>query len=136
MFHIVDDQPCIRELVVNIFEKLGFGALSFDSAEAYISYMKTPEYQTPYATFTDINMPTMTGYELMDAVFESSATHPFVIMSSEVKVCENYINAARGYLKKPFKIKDIQEIIKPLMVRNHGANNDNLLFQLNDKPNK
>jgi len=135
MFHIVDDQSCIRELVVNIFKKLGVDALSFDSAEAYLLYMETPSYKTPYATFTDINMPAMTGYELMDKVLESSPTHPFVIMSSEVDVHLGYIDAARGYLKKPFKIKDIQEIIKPLMLKNHEANN-NLLFPINGKPNK
>jgi FixJ family two-component response regulator len=119
MFHIVDDEPFIRELVEDIFKSLGVDAISFESAEAYLAYIKTSSYQTPFATFTDINMPNMTGYDLMDEVYKTSSSHPFIIMSSETDVHIGYIEAAKGYLKKPFKIIDIQRIIAPLMVANH-----------------
>ncbi len=75
MFHIVDDEEHIREFLVEVIGLMGYEAEAFGCPAMYADYAASPEYETPYALLTDVQMPKMNGYELLDRV---KSIHPEV----------------------------------------------------------
>ncbi|OIO72160.1 MAG: hypothetical protein AUJ57_06195 [Zetaproteobacteria bacterium CG1_02_53_45] len=102
MFHIIEDAHDLREAVVDIFQYHGFESISFDSSEQYLGYLTSPDYMPPIAVFTDVNMPGMSGYEMIRAISNLDQTLKFVVMTSETGIRQDHTDAACIYVAKPF----------------------------------
>jgi len=114
MFHVVDDQPYLCELLTDILEMFGCEVESFTSALDYLEYVKSNGFIKPVATLTDVGMPIMNGYEMMESVL---AIHPgmqFVVISGEPAIRHEYKHLACMYLLKPFRPTVIEEIVTKL----------------------
>jgi len=64
MFHIIDDDDVIREMIKIIISEAGYSVFCFNSAEAYLEHLYSPEFEMPIAVLSDLTMPGMNGYEL------------------------------------------------------------------------
>jgi two-component system chemotaxis response regulator CheY len=68
----------------------------------------------------DINMPVMTGLQLLQQIKEENLAVgvPIVMVtteSSESQVRQAILSGARGYIRKPFSIEHIVNNVKPLL---------------------
>ncbi|PCI42221.1 MAG: nitrogen fixation protein FixJ [Proteobacteria bacterium] len=73
MYHIIDDDPVLREFLEAIIDDAGFLSCSFESGEDYLHFVHAPDYEKPTAILSDVSMSGMTGYDL---VFEIRKIHP------------------------------------------------------------
>jgi two-component system chemotaxis response regulator CheY len=78
--------------------------------------MKVLSDQWVDLVLTDINMPNMTGLELVKAMKEDDLLRsiPVVMVTtegSEERVQESLRLGASGYIKKPFQPEDLKEIL-------------------------
>ena len=102
MFHVIDDDECLRELVVELLESSGYVANSYSSPHEYVDYLKSDNYLFPTATFTDIQMPGMSGYELIDIIREKFPEQKIVVMSGYHEGDAAMRNTSCHFLPKPF----------------------------------
>ncbi len=75
--------------------------------------------------FADINMPEMTGPELLRAMKADPAlaSTPVVIVSSErsaARVAELQRSGARAYVKKPFRPEQFRELVTEILAGGEG----------------
>jgi len=115
MFHVVDDTDFICEVVTAMLKHLGHDTMSFSCPKDYISLVNSPDFITPVAVFTDVEMPEMNGYEMMNAVSKLKPDLKFVVMTGEPKIRSEHVNMACMYLSKPFKSKDFIRVVDNLL---------------------
>ena len=114
MFHVIDDQLMVASVLVQMIEAFGEEATFFVSAAEYLEYAKSPEYQNPIAVFTDVDMPIINGYELIEKIRGVHPETKFVIVSGRPDFVHGGKKLACQYLCKPFNPYDIQEMIHTL----------------------
>ncbi|GMQ99962.1 MAG: hypothetical protein BMS9Abin18_0792 [Zetaproteobacteria bacterium] len=67
-FHIVDDEPVVREIMESLVAVEGYKATSFNSAEAYLDFFTSPQYIKPIAIIIDSRISGMKGLELVKTI--------------------------------------------------------------------
>ncbi len=113
---VVDDDPGIRALMVNVLTYcVNREVLSFENGQLAWQYLN--EGGDADIIFCDVNMPGMTGFELMAKVKEQTPEKIFIVMSG---VTENEQKAeaagADAFLGKPFTINDLFNIVQCYVV--------------------
>ena len=127
MFHIVEDDHDVSAILSEMIEEMGHATLTFDCPEKYINHINSPEYVKPVATFTDIRMPVMNGFEMITKI---SATHPdkkFIIMSGNAERYAEFKDQVCMYLCKPFHTECLEKILAALKECHYSgvANDEN-----------
>lgn len=117
---IVDDSSTIRKILTRCIShtKISVGTLyeAGDGEEA----LSILEQHPIHLVMTDINMPKMSGLELLSAMKaqEKWKSLPVLLITTEGRV-DTVVDAANrgaaGYVKKPFTADDIQAKIEPLL---------------------
>jgi len=113
---VVDDDPGILALMVNVLTYcVNREVLSFENGQLAWQYLK--EGGDADIIFSDVDMPGMTGFELMAKVKEQTPEKIFILMSG---VTENEQKAelagADAFLGKPFAINDLFNIVQCYVV--------------------
>lgn len=119
---VVDDEKDIQPLFKQRFRKeIKKGELDFEfafSGEDALNYMKTLHHEA-VLILSDINMPGMSGLELLDQIKQKyELPPPFVIMITAYGDSENYYKAmslgADDFITKPVDFKTLKEKIKTI----------------------
>ncbi len=98
-----------------IFKSLNCRARLFSGPEEYLEYLANPAYQAPkLAIFSDVSMPAMSGYELMEMVRRTHPHQRFVISTGSPEILNEYASAC-FYLTKPISLEKIEKVIGGLM---------------------
>ncbi len=112
---IVDDNPNMSTLlsdILEIFEYQGFHAE--DGTDA-LERLRSDTYDM---VFTDLRMPRMDGYDLLQAIKTEHPQMPVVVVtgySVEDGHDNLLIEKADGFLHKPFKVNEIESILTSLL---------------------
>jgi len=115
MFHVVDDEDYVREIVTAMIKAQGHTSMAFGSPDEYISFAKSIDFIDPVAVFTDVKMPGMTGYKMMNCISELKPGLKFVVMTPELEIESAYAMKACMYLRKPFKMDTLTKIVDTLI---------------------
>lgn len=100
--HIIDDDVSICALLAEMSDYLGFSAQTFYSPKTYLAL--TENLPPPLLSIlTDIKMPEMNGFELMDEVRKKNADQKFVVISGSPYE-KPHDEFACFYLLKPFTL--------------------------------
>jgi two-component system, chemotaxis family, chemotaxis protein CheY len=117
---VVDDSAMMRKVVLRVLKmaEVDFEAVleAGDGAEA-LALLRTNKVDL---IMCDINMPVMTGLQLLQHVKDEKLAVgvPIVMVTtenSEPQVRQAILAGARGYMRKPFTIEHIKNIVKPLL---------------------
>lgn len=100
----VDDSPSMRALLRNALVRQGY---IVDQAEDGVAALEWLESNQPHVLITDINMPRMDGFELIEALRQCSRFQDLPILvltteSSEEKKARARNAGATGWIVKPF----------------------------------
>ncbi|PJA32468.1 MAG: hypothetical protein CO187_03800 [Zetaproteobacteria bacterium CG_4_9_14_3_um_filter_53_7] len=120
MFHIVDDNYALREMLVDILRELGHAACAYSSALEYIDFMDDADYEQPIAIFTDVKMPGMNGFELIARVQKRYRNMKFVVMSGYTDELSDKMKMACLVLTKPFQMDLLEKMTELLIQCHHG----------------
>jgi two-component system chemotaxis response regulator CheY len=102
---VVDDSPTVIKFLAFSLKSQGYQVVSacdgMDALEKMSSLPKEPDL-----IITDLNMPNLDGYGLIETVRQSRRQVPIIILSSEQDTADRDRGMAVGanaYLVKPFK---------------------------------
>ena len=111
---IVDDEKSLRDFLVIMLEEEGYQVVTSPSAEKAIKLIRENIFDL---VLTDIRMGRSNGIDVLDAARKVLPDTPVVIMTAYASAsAETAVTAmkkgAYDYISKPFKIEDIQLIVK------------------------
>ena len=112
---VVDDEPGIRELLLDILNFLGYQSIM---AANGVEALETLTRNEVDLIISDIRMPQMSGIELLKAVKNQNLEIPFVLISGyKVNEVDKVFaeGLANGFLAKPFGIEQIKALIAKLL---------------------
>jgi FixJ family two-component response regulator len=99
---IVEDDESMREAIEHLLCVAGFRTLGYGSAEALLSEVAT---ENPLCVVSDINLPAMSGLDLLTELARSVGHVPVIIITAFDSASSRKEAARRGasaYLAKPF----------------------------------
>lgn len=112
LIYICDDEPDIVSLLTFTITKAGFRAKGFTQAQQAIDNLLTDK---PYAIFTDMSMPEMSGLDLLKKAHELEPNIPVIFVSAHLST-DIMINALEhgvfGAIEKPFTSEQVKTMAK------------------------
>ncbi|MBN2384952.1 response regulator [bacterium] len=112
---IVDDDPDLRELLMEALDKKGYLVQTAPSAEEAALLLQ----ERPNIIILDVLLPKMNGFEFCKRIKESKAGQdiPVILMTGVYKQHFQEKEAkikygAADYLKKPFTVEQLEELIE------------------------
>lgn len=107
---VIDDDQSIRWVLEKALEKAGMKVNAFSSANGILEALRQSQ---PDALITDVRMPGMDGFELLNAIQADYPELPVIIITAHSDL-DSAVTAYQGgafeYLPKPFDIKDAVEL--------------------------
>ena len=114
---IVDDEPDICALINKLIDWEGLNLTSLGSSLNGIEAMEIILRQSPDVVITDIQMPGMTGLEMIEKVTEMQLPVNFIVISgySEFEYAQQALRFnVKDYLLKPISKTDLNLVLKRL----------------------
>ena len=115
---VVDDEPVIRDLAVEILRRSGYDPHGVPSARHALALLEQESFDL---VVSDVVMPEMTGIEFLDELRESRPELPVVLMTGGSKEPERTTKAvalgACGLLYKPFSHAELTAAVEAALNR-------------------
>ena len=90
MISIVDDDPLVRESMVDLMNSLGYSAVAFESAEAFLD---SGHRKSTSCLITDLQLPGLNGLELQEQVrADDRRTAVIIIRHSRRPMCGSVLS--------------------------------------------
>ncbi|HCJ7370685.1 TPA: response regulator transcription factor [Enterobacter hormaechei subsp. xiangfangensis] len=120
--YVVDDDDAVRQSVVGLLESADIHALGFSSAEAFLSH---PFEDLPSCVILDMQMPTITGFDVADALKANGREIPIIFLTGHGTIPMS-VRAIKGgayeFLTKPVESSAlIGSIESALRLAQHNA---------------
>ncbi|MCB0218475.1 MAG: response regulator [Chrysiogenetes bacterium] len=117
---LAEDSPTTRSLVVSTLEQLG--DLEVVEASSGFEALKTLPRHKFDIIITDINMPDINGFELLNFVKHNQVYQhiPLIIITSEVSERDREKGKSLGadaYLAKPVDPEELQSVVRQYLGR-------------------
>jgi two-component system chemotaxis response regulator CheY len=117
-FLIVDDFSTMRRIVRGLLKEIGYNnAEEAEDGSVALNMLKNAKFDF---VVSDINMPVMTGFELLSAIkADDTLKHLPVLMVTAEARKEDIVRAAQdgaaGYIVKPFTKATLEEKVQKIM---------------------
>ena len=109
---VIDDDQSIRWVLEKALQKAHMGVKSFSSASGIL---ETLEHGQPDVLITDVRMPGMDGFELLNKIQHRYPELPVIIITAHSDL-DSAVTAYQGgafeYLPKPFDIDEAVELTR------------------------
>ncbi|MCK5662644.1 MAG: response regulator, partial [Thiotrichaceae bacterium] len=109
---IIDDDRSIRWVLEKAFKPTDIHVETFDNAESVLDALKTTQ---PDTIVTDIRMPGMDGFDLLEKLQNDYKQIPVIIMTAHSDL-DSAVSAYEGgafeYLPKPFDVDEAVELVQ------------------------
>lgn len=117
---VIDDSAMMRKVVLRILKMADFDFETSLEAGDGLEALALLRQHAVSLIMCDINMPNMSGLELLQQIKEEklAAGVPIVMVtteSSEPQVRQAILAGARGYIRKPFTVEHLRNSVKPLL---------------------
>ena len=112
---VVEDNPNMSGLLADMLEVFDVETVSASDGVEALNVVNDKDFGM---VITDLRMPKMGGTELLLAVKEKYPNMPVVLISGytmESADDETITNSADGFLSKPFKMNELQEVLAKYM---------------------
>lgn len=120
IIHIIDDDKAVRKAIGLLLSIEGFKARTFASAPAFLATIKG---NARGCVVTDIDMPTMTGIELLANIAERRLALPVIVMTGDRNVSLAVLAMKKGaleVLEKPFSVDALLSAVAKAMAPSTG----------------
>jgi DNA-binding NtrC family response regulator len=112
---IVDDNPHMCNLLADILEIFNYQGIKAKDGEEALVFLKKDNYDM---VITDLRMPNLGGMDLLKTIKDEKPFLPVVVITAFGKSdTQQDVLAAKadGYLAKPFKVDEIENLLKKLL---------------------
>jgi len=112
LVYFIDDEAVAARLFERTCQSLGLDCRTFLSGEKFLQQMQR---KLPDMVLTDLNMPKMDGFEIIQTVVNEWPSIPVIAITGQSTV-ERAVRAmklgASDFLKKPYKIAELESAIQ------------------------
>ncbi|NTV48352.1 MAG: sigma-54-dependent Fis family transcriptional regulator [Geobacteraceae bacterium] len=127
---VVDDELSMREFLSILLEREGYDVTVAGSAEDALRTMESALFDL---VLSDVNMPGLSGIELLARIKEKSP-ETAVLMLTAFSAADQAVEAmklgAYDYIGKPFKNEEIKQLVKNALEK-QGLKRENVLLKKN-----
>lgn len=112
---VVEDNAPMSNLLRDIFEVFDYQTLQACDGEEALELLKEEPFEM---VITDIRMPKLNGVELLKIIKENYPQVPVVVITGFKTGNETgklVLESADGFLYKPFKVEDIEKLLRQLV---------------------
>ncbi len=112
---IVDDNPHMSSLLNDVLDMLGYQGSCVADGEEALEILKGQKFAL---VITDFCMPRMDGGELLAKIRQEYPSLPVVVItgySKEALSDPDKLKGVDGFLIKPFKVKEIEDVLQKLV---------------------
>jgi DNA-binding NtrC family response regulator len=112
---VVDDDPSLTDLLVDTLAIIGYQAFPASSAMAALKIISSEKINL---VISDINMPEMSGIELLQEIKKVNQQMPVMLITgigSDAIKDRAYLSGADSFLAKPFRISTMESEIGKLL---------------------
>lgn len=98
---VVDDDPRVRESLENLFESAGYTVCTFSSGPSLLE----ADLSKISCLITDIGMPAMDGFQLLDIVKKARPELPVFLLTGRHEIGDQHRATGKdisGFFMKPF----------------------------------
>ncbi|MEM7801278.1 MAG: response regulator, partial [Chloroflexota bacterium] len=126
---VVEDDPSLREGICDLLEIAPFEfELDIDSAENGLEALEKLEERIPDLIISDIMMPKMNGYKLLESVRKDSrwALIPFIFLTAkgtDRDILQGRLGGVDRYITKPFDNKEFLAMVNGQISRSREKQN-------------
>lgn len=109
---LLDDEPIVVKRLKPAFEKLGYDIEVFTDSSAAMSRIQEQDFDI---IITDLKMKGIDGMRFLTAVKEKSPSTEVIVITGFATIetaKESFQKGVFDFVAKPFKIGEIQEIVK------------------------
>ncbi len=117
---VVDDDRYLLDLLIETLKTIGYDATGVTSAEEALQHLESASVQL---VITDIRMPGMDGVEFARRVKSSRPELPVIFITGVFNSSVLRKVEAEGFLAKPFRINQVEELIEEVMANAQIADN-------------
>jgi two-component system response regulator AtoC len=106
---VVDDEPVLRDLIVRFYSTIGYTAVAVASGEEALAQLAQGSIDF---VVTDIQLPGMTGTELVNKMKENFPDVPVMAITgySDINIAVDVLkNGACDFIIKPFNVDSLRE---------------------------
>ena len=116
---IVDDEPSVRDFLAFVLSDEGFRVVTASDAHDALALVQR---DPPDLVLTDLMMPGMDGYELIEQLRRDAAPVRAIIAMSAVNIAGERPPSADLFLAKPFDVEHVLACVRSLTWPdgNHG----------------
>lgn len=110
--HIVDDEPGVRTTLTAMLHGGGFTTSEYATADALLDTLDKLE---PGCILTDVNMPGMSGLEMVRHLKSKGIQQPVIVISGQadiVMAVEAMKAGAVEFLEKPLHSEPLQNVVR------------------------
>jgi two-component system response regulator FixJ len=110
--YVIDDDPAVLRSIEFLLSSLGHDSRCFAASQAFLEAVDS---LPPGCILTDLRMPEMNGYELVQALSARSIHWPAILISSENGAETRVKASAAGftaYLSKPFTADELSSTLE------------------------
>lgn len=116
----VEDSASMRRLVSMVLEEAGFDVVLAEDGQEALDYAKENGADVPDLVLTDINMPNVNGFELIEGLRQLDAYKyiPMLVLTTEAgsdKKNRGREVGATGWLVKPFDPVQLVAVMRKVL---------------------
>jgi len=115
MIHIIDDETCILEILPEVIKSFGYSTETFSCPTLYCEYASSHNYNQPNIIITDVKMPNINGYQLMEKISKIHKGIKFIVMTGFQEKQDKDSEYPHIFMRKPFNPEDLDTHIQSLM---------------------
>jgi putative two-component system response regulator len=121
---VLDDEPIVRELMVEILQTAGYEASGTDQSGEALRQLSDPRLGL---IVSDIVMPGLSGFELIEAVRAQRPSLPVVLVTgagTQGNLTEALAKGADGFVTKPFSHGELIAAVENVLDRSQRSERD------------
>jgi DNA-binding response OmpR family regulator len=117
---IVEDDPDLQQLLVDILEAAGFATVAVDNG---LDGIRAALSHRPLLTTLDVNMPGIDGFETARRIRAQCDTYILMVtaLSGEADVVKGLSAGADDYITTPFRPREFRARVEALLRRDRGG---------------
>ncbi|MEK7292354.1 MAG: response regulator transcription factor [Actinomycetota bacterium] len=121
---VVDDEESVCDIIVDALHLAEYRTLRAGDGATALSLMRE---QQPDLVILDVNMPRMTGFEVLEKMRQAGIMIPAILLTarhSREDTVTGFRLGADDYVKKPFGLEELLLRVSAVLRRTSGAEED------------
>ena len=126
---VVDDEVSLAEMVSDAINISGHTAVIAHDGAAALAIVRE---QRPALIITDVNMPKIDGFELLDRLRKSGNETPVIVLTARTDkqdLTTGFRSGADDYLVKPFVLQELILRVNAVLKRSGGLEDTSNIFE-------